>query len=59
MPRLPFHGIVDDEFDDEDFELPEAYTGFEKIKHRSRGEEELRAGKKRSSLKHQKRPDKE
>jgi len=39
--------------------VDEQYTGFEKIGRRTRGEEEMRNQKKKPSIKHQKRPDKE
>ena len=59
MSKLPgFTGRIDHEFDDE-FDIDEEYTGFEKIKQRSRSEEELHGGKKRTSVKHQRREDKE
>lgn len=60
MPKWNFHGRIDDEFEfDDDFEVSETYTGFEKIGRKNRQEEEVKSGKKRSSVKHQKRPDKE
>jgi len=47
----------DDVFDeDDDFYDDE---GFEKIRHPRKSEEEFKGGKKKSSIKHQKRPDKE
>jgi len=39
--------------------VDEQYTGFEKIGRRTRGEEEMRNQKKKPSIKHQPRPDKE
>jgi hypothetical protein len=61
MPKWNFHGRIDDddfEFED-DFDVDESYTGFERINRRKRGEEEIRNQKKKSSVKHQKRPDKD
>jgi len=57
-------------FDDDDFEddvdfyedeygMGDDYEGFEKIRHTRKSEEEFKGGKKRNSIKHQKRPDKE
>ena len=66
MPK--WHGDVnfdddflDDELDyyEEEYGLEDGYEGFEKIRHPRKSEEEFKAGKKRSSVKHQKRPDKE
>ena len=53
--------FYDDELDyyEEEFGLEDGYEGFEKIRHPRRSEEETKHGKKRSSVKHQKRPDKE
>lgn len=60
MPKWNFHGRIDDDFEfDDDFEVDESYTGFERIGRRNKGEEEIRNQKKKSSVKHQKRPDKE
>ena len=61
MPKWSFNGRIDEddfEFED-DFNVDEQYTGFERINRRKRGEEEIRNQKKKSSVKHQKRPDKE
>ncbi len=61
MPKWNFHGRIDDdefEFED-DFDVAESYTGFERINRRKRGEEEVKNQKKKASVKHQKRPDKE
>lgn len=49
----------DDDFYEDEYGLDDEYTGFEKIPHKKYGEEEPKSGKKRSSIKHQKRPDKE
>ena len=53
--------FLDDELDyyEEEYGLEDGYEGFEKIRHPRKSEEEFKAGKKRSSVKHQKRPDKE
>ena len=60
MPKWSFNGRIDDDFEfDDDFNVDEQYTGFQKIGRRSKGEEEIKSSKKRSSVKHQKRPDKE
>lgn len=60
MPRINFHGPIDDDFEfDDDFDVAESYTGFEKIERKGRTEEETKGAKKKSSVKHQKRPDKE
>jgi hypothetical protein len=60
MPKWNFHGRIDDDFEfDDDFDVDESYTGFQKIGRKSRQEEEVKGGKKKSSVKHQKRPDKE
>jgi hypothetical protein len=59
MPKWNFHGPIDDDFEfDEDFDVKESYTGFEKI-GKKKGEEDFGAPKKKASVKHQKRPDKE
>ncbi len=61
MPKWSFNGRIDEEdfeFED-DFNVDEQYTGFKKIGRRKKGEEEDKGGKKKSSIKHQKRPDKE
>lgn len=51
----------DEELDyyEEEFGMEDDYEGFEKIRHPHKSEEESRGGKKKSSIKHQKRPDKE
>lgn len=60
MPKWDFNGPIDDDFEfEEDFNVAEEYTGFEKIGRRKKGEEEVKSSKKRSSVKHQKRPDKD
>jgi hypothetical protein len=60
MPKWSFNGKLDDDYEfDDDFNVDESYTGFEKIGRRNKGEEEIRNNKKKSSMKHQKRPDKE
>jgi hypothetical protein len=59
MPRWQFNGRIDDDFDDEDFEVTDDYTGFQKISPKKRFEEEMKPSKKKESVKHQKRPDKE
>lgn len=60
MPKWDFNGRIDDDFEfEDDFNVDEEYTGFEKINRRKKGEEEAKNPKKRSSVKHQKRPDKE
>ena len=60
MPKWSFNGRIDDDFEfDDDFNVDEQYTGFQKIGRRKKGEEEVKGGKKKSSVKHQKRPDKE
>ena len=60
MPKWNFHGRIDDDFEfEDDFNVDEQYTGFQKIGRRKKGEEEVKGGKKKSSVKHQKRPDKE
>jgi hypothetical protein len=61
MPKWNFHGRIDDDFEfDEDFDVAESYTGFEKIGgKKGKSEEEVRNTKKKSSVKHQKRPDKD
>jgi hypothetical protein len=61
MPKWSFNGRIDEddfEFED-DFNVDEQYTGFQKIGRRKKGEEEVKGAKKKSSIKHQKRPDKE
>ena len=55
MPKWSFNGRIDED----DFNVDEQYTGFQKIGRRKKGEEEVKGGKKKSSIKHQKRPDKE
>lgn len=58
MPKWNFHGRIDDDFEfDDDFDVDESYTGFEKI-GRQKGDEEPASPRKKSSVKHQKRPDK-
>jgi hypothetical protein len=60
MPKWSFNGRLDDDYEfEDDFNVDESYTGFERINRRKRGEEEIRNQKKKSSVKHQKRPDKE
>jgi hypothetical protein len=60
MPKWNFHGRIDDDFEfEDDFNVEETYQGFERIGRRKRGEEEIRTQKKKSSVKHQKRPDKD
>ena len=60
MPKWSFNGRLDDDYEfDDDFDVDESYTGFERINRRKKGEEEVRNQKKKSSVKHQKRPDKE
>jgi hypothetical protein len=60
MPKWSFNGRLDDDYEfEDDFNVDESYTGFERINRRKRGEEEIRNQKKKSSIKHQKRPDKE
>jgi hypothetical protein len=60
MPKWSFNGRIDDEFEfEDDFNVDESYTGFQKIGRKNRGEEEIRNQKKKPSVKHQKRPDKE
>jgi hypothetical protein len=60
MPKWSFNGRIDDDFEfEDDFNVDESYTGFQKIGRRKKGEEEVKGGKKKSSIKHQKRPDKE
>ncbi len=53
--------FYDDELDyyEEEFGLEDNYEGFEKSRHPRRSEEEHKGGKKKNSLKHPKRPDKE
>jgi len=59
MPRWQFNGRIDEDFDDEDFDVTDGYTGFEKISPKKRFEEEMKQSKKKDSPKHQKRPDKD
>ena len=60
MPKWSFNGRLDDDYEfDDDFNVDESYTGFERINRRKKGEEEIRNQKKKSSVKHQKRTDKE
>jgi hypothetical protein len=60
MPKWSFNGRLDDDYEfEDDFNVDESYTGFERINRRKKGEEEVRNQKKKSSVKHQKRPDKE
>ena len=60
MPKWSFNGRIDDDFEfEDDFNVDKSYTGFQKIGRRKKGEEEVKGGKKKSSVKHQKRPDKE
>jgi hypothetical protein len=54
----------DDFYDDVDFYedeygLDDDYEGFQKIRSPRKSEEEAKGGKKRNSVKHQKRPDKD
>lgn len=59
MPKWNFNGKIDDEFEfDDDFDVTDEYTPFQKIGRRNRGEEEKRDAKKRNSVKHQPREDK-
>lgn len=58
MPRWMNNSYIDDDFDDEDFNVDDSYTNFEKIKHKKKSEEERKAPKKKNSVKHQKREDK-
>jgi len=53
--------FYDDELDqyEDEFGLEDDYEGFEKIRHPHKSEEEFKGGKKKSNIKHQKRPDKE
>lgn len=53
--------FYDEELDyyEDEFGLDDDYEGFEKIRHSRKSEEEVKGGKKKSSIKHQKRPDKE
>jgi hypothetical protein len=53
-----FYNCELDHYEDE-FGLEDDYEGFEKIRHPRKSEEEFKGGKKKSSIKHQKRPDKE
>lgn len=60
MPKWNFHGRIDDDFEfEEDFDVDESYKGFQKIGKKKRTEEEVKGTKKKSSVKHQHRPDKE
>lgn len=60
MPKWSFNGRIDDDFEfEDDFNVDESYTGFEKIGRHKKHEEEVRNIKKKSSVKHQKRPDKD
>jgi hypothetical protein len=60
MPKWSFNGRIDDDFEfEDDFNVDESYQGFQRINRRKKGEEEVRNQKKKSSVKHQKRPDKE
>jgi hypothetical protein len=58
MPRWQFNGRIDEDFDDEDFDVTDDYTDFQKISPKKRFEEEMKQPKKKDSVKHQKRPDK-
>jgi hypothetical protein len=49
----------DVDFYEEEYGLDDDYTGFQKIRSTRKSEEEVKGGKKRNSVKHQKRPDKE
>tara|TARA_R110000868_G_scaffold56067_1_gene173831 strand:+ start:637 stop:819 length:183 start_codon:yes stop_codon:yes gene_type:complete len=59
MPKWNFNGSINHDFDDEDFNVDENYKGFERIQKKGKMEEELKSAKKKSSIKHQHRPDKE
>ena len=69
MPKQWQDDVFDDDEDEvfnddldyyeEKFGLEDDYEGFEKIRHNRRAEEEVKGNKKKSSVKHQKRPDKE
>ncbi len=60
MPKWSFNGRLDDDYEfEDDFNVDESYTGFERINRRKKGEEEVKNQKKKSNVKHQKRPDKE
>ena len=51
----------DDDLDfyEDEYGLEDDYEGFEKIRHPHKSEEEVKGAKKKSSVKHQKRVDKE
>lgn len=53
--------LFEDDIDiyEEEYGLDDDYEGFEKIRHARKSEEEFKGGKKKSSVKHQKRQDKE
>lgn len=51
--------ILDDDFYEDEYGLDEDFKGFEKIRSPRKAEEEVKGGKKKASVKHQKRPDKE
>lgn len=52
--------LMDDDFYEDEYGLDDEYVGFERIQARKRSEEEFsKSGKKKSSVKHQKRPDKD
>jgi hypothetical protein len=59
MPKWQGDVVFDDDDEFYDDELDYYEEGFEKIRHPRRSEEEHKGGKKKNSLKHQKRPDKE
>lgn len=64
MPKWRSNDDIDDLLDDDLYEdeygLDDDYVGFEKIQHRKKSEEEFgKSAKKKASIKHQKRPDKE
>jgi hypothetical protein len=48
MPKWNFHGRIDDEFEfEDDFNVDEQYTGFQKIGRKKRSEEEVKGSKKK------------
>lgn len=52
--------LLDEDFYEEEYGLDDDYVGFEKIQQRRKSEEESgKSAKKKASIKHQKRPDKE
>lgn len=54
-----FYEDDDLDFYEDEYGLEDDYEGFEKIRHPRKSEEEVKGGKKKSSIKHQKRVDKE